>query len=172
MECPKCKTVVLRTPTPKSPSFCKQCGGMWITNLGTPNFTEAMSEITPKDIMHGDSDSRTGLCPSGHGITIRAKVDIDEPFYLEKCTACGGIWFDHGEWLRIVENNFSENLCHIWSQAWQRKHRQKKNRDSFINLNRKLLGESVFRMVMELSKMLKDHPEKDRAIALLQQEIT
>jgi len=78
-----------------------------MTSLETPNLPESMTEITPEGMGHDDTDNRTGPCPSGHGIMIRAKVDIDEPFYLEKCTTCGGIWFDHGEWLRIVENNFA-----------------------------------------------------------------
>jgi Zn-finger nucleic acid-binding protein len=171
MDCPKCKTIQLRTPQPKSPSFCKQCGGMWMANLGASDFIEAVTEICPKKIAGNDSDKKTGVCPFGHGIMMRAKVDIDEPFYLEKCTTCGGIWFDQGEWLRIVENNFVENLSNIWSEAWQRKHRKEKNRDFFLTMNQKVLGENVFRMIVDLAEVLKNHPEKDRAIALLHQEI-
>lgn len=118
-----------------------------------------------------DYDIRTGLCPSGHGIMIRAKVDIDEPFYLEKCTICGGIWFDKGEWLRIAESNLADSLSNIWSKSWQRKQSKEKDRNSFLKTNQKLLGEQIFNLIIELSKALKDHPEKSRAIALLQQEI-
>jgi hypothetical protein len=38
-------------------------------------------------------------------------------------------------------------------------------------LNQKLLGEELFAATMALSKELKNHPEKHRALALLQQEI-
>jgi Zn-finger nucleic acid-binding protein len=171
MNCPKCKTALLRTPSPKSPSLCKQCGGMWVANMATMTLEESSIE----DLSNGpgplEPDSMTGLCPSGHGIMIRAKVDLDEPFFLEKCTTCGGIWFDRGEWLRVVENDLAQSLGNIWSKAWQRKHSRQKNRQSFLEMNHKLLGEEVFNLIMELSGLLAGHPEKERAIALLQHEV-
>ncbi len=102
---------------------------------------------------------------------IRAKVDLDEPFYLEKCTTCGGIWFDWGEWLRVVENDLTESLGNIWSKAWQRMHSKQKNRQSFLDMNQKLLGEEIFNLIMQLSGILTSHPLKERAIALLQHEV-
>jgi len=145
---------------------------MWVTIQNLQSISEPEIETLPENDRLFDHDSMTGLCPAGHGIMIRAKVDIDEPFYLDKCTSCGGIWFDRGEWLRIVENNLAENLCNIWSKAWQRKHSKEKNRAFFLNMNHKLLGDNIFNMIIQLSNMLKKHPEKNRAIALLQHEIT
>jgi hypothetical protein len=40
-----------------------------------------------------------------------------------------------------------------------------------LELNRKLLGDRIFTAIMTLAEDLKDHPEKNRAIALLQKEI-
>jgi Zn-finger nucleic acid-binding protein len=137
------------------------------------NIDFPMESIEPVDpgLDVSDYDKRSGLCPSGHGIMIRARVDIDEPFYLEKCTACGGIWFDNGEWVRIAGNNLASVLGSLWSKAWQRKQRREKSRDSFLEMNRRLFGDLLFEEIMELSKKLKKHTEKDRAMALLQQEI-
>ncbi|TWI76807.1 TFIIB-like protein [Desulfobotulus alkaliphilus] len=170
MKCPKCKTAVLKKSAYNSQYFCDQCKGMWLVKMKSSSLTDISIETIDNDTV-ADNDSKTGLCPSGHGLMIRAKVDIDEPFYLERCTACGGIWFDNGEWLRIAENNLSDNLSIIWSKSWQRNQSRIKNRNSFLETNKKLLGEQVFREVMELSETLKNHSEKDRAIALLQQEI-
>lgn len=117
-----------------------------------------------------DMDKKTGLCPAGHGIMIRARVALDQPFYLEKCTACGGIWFDKGEWLRIAEHNLADSLPAIWSKAWQRRQREEKDRESYLGLNKRLLGDSLFDAVMAVASQLKGHPERDRAMALLQQE--
>ena len=170
MKCPKCKTVELKKPGYNSPHFCEACGGMWLMAgelSELPDMTLEQIENAPAPDSH---DQKTGMCPSGHGIMIRAKVDIDEPFFLEKCTACGGIWFDKGEWQRIAENNLAENLSNIWSVSWQRKQSKEKNRESFLSMNQTLLGDPVFAAIMALAEDLKDHPEKDRAIALLQRE--
>ncbi len=170
MKCPKCKTTELKTSGYNSPYFCDECKGMWLTNTNDSSLPEITIESIEDTSITGN-DSKTGLCPSGHGVMIRAKVDIDEPFYLEKCTACGGIWFDKGEWQRIAENNLSDNLSIIWSKSWQRNQSKTKNRESFLETNQKLLGEQIFKEIMDLSEKLKSHPEKDRALALLQQEV-
>lgn len=59
----------------------------------------------------------------------------------------------------------------MWSKSWQRKQSNEKNRDVFLKINRKLLGDDIFNSIIELSHRLKGHPEKLRAIALFQQEI-
>ena len=171
MKCPKCKTSELKKSSYNSPFFCQGCGGMWLLNTSNFDLNNISIENIDESIVENDHDGVTGLCPSGHGIMIRAKVEIDEPFYLEKCTSCGGIWFDKGEWHRIAENNLAEDLGMIWSKSWQRKQSQEKHRENFLNTNRKMLGEEIFNTIIELSEKLKQHPEKDRAVSLLRHEI-
>jgi len=171
MKCPKCITTELKQTGYNAPSFCPACGGMWLlpgSRTEIPGMTVESTEEAPAT---DNPDSKTGLCPSGHGIMIRARIDLDEPFFLEKCTACGGIWFDKGEWQRIAETNLADNLSVIWSASWQRKQSKEKNRESFLAMNRSLLGDPVFTALMDLAETLKNHPEKDRALALLQREI-
>lgn len=171
MKCPKCKTSELMKPSSNSPYLCQNCGGMWLLNTSNSDFNSISIENIDESTVENDFDGVTGLCPSGHGIMIRAKVEIDEPFYLEKCTSCGGIWFDKGEWHRIAENNLAENLGLIWSKSWQRKQSKEKNRESFLKTNRKILGEDIFKTIIELSEKLKQHPAKERAVSLLRHEI-
>jgi Zn-finger nucleic acid-binding protein len=171
MKCPKCKSSELNKISYNSPYLCMSCDGMWFSKDLIAHFREITIEDIDHNQLSNDHDCKTGMCPSGHGLMIRAKVDIDEPFYLERCSACGGIWFDKGEWQRIAENNLADNLSMIWSRSWQRKQSREKNRDSFLNTNRNLLGDNIFNSIIELAGKLKDHPEKDLAIALLRQEI-
>lgn len=171
MECPKCKNSGLRKKGSDASAHCNKCGGMWLGGEELPNFIEKYSEQHDDEVGSSVNDKRTGLCPSGHGILIRAKIEIDEPFYLEKCSACGGIWFDNGEWQRIVNHDLAHNLNELWCRSWQAKQRQEKSRNSYLEANKELLGDAVFDEIMRLSEKLKDHPEKGRAIALLQQEV-
>ena len=171
MKCPKCKTADLKKPDYNSPWDCETCGGIWLMDLENANFPGILTEESDHPPGTANHDNKTGVCPSGHGIMIRARVDIDKPFYLERCTACGGIWFDKGEWQRIAENNLAQHLTNIWSLSWQRSQRKAKNRENFLKTNQDLLGENIFQSIMALTEKLKDHPEKERAVALLQQEI-
>lgn len=143
---------------------------MWIEREELPNFLESFHNSSEEAPGKGDLDERTGLCPSGHGVMIRARVDAAEPFYLEKCPRCGGIWFDQGEWLKIAQTTFSENLSDLWCKSWQYNQRKEKERSVFLEINKQLLGEDIFQEIMNLASRLREHPEKGRAIAFLQQE--
>jgi Zn-finger nucleic acid-binding protein len=171
MQCPKCKIEELQKSEHNSSYFCKKCQGMWLLDVELPDYSEISSEDHSAQATSSDHDQVTGICPSGHGIMIRAKVDLPEPFYLEKCITCGGIWFDKGEAQRIDGSIFLENLSELWSRAWQHKQRKEKSRQSFLQINQRLLGDDAFQAVMKLALQLKDHPEKSRAMALLQQEL-
>lgn len=171
MNCPKCKEAELRKLGFDSPYNCYKCGGMWIEHEKFPEFIERQEQTNNEEIGTGLNDDKTGLCPAGHGIMIRARIDIDEPFYLEKCSTCGGVWFDNGEWKKIINYNLTESFSEFWCAAWQIKQRNEKNRRNYLDINRKLLGDTIFNEIMNLSEILKSHPEKGRALALLQQEI-
>jgi Zn-finger nucleic acid-binding protein len=144
---------------------------MWLESEKLPGFIEASSEFHSEESGNSEHDEHTGICPSGHGIMIRARIDIAEPFFLEKCSLCGGIWFDRGEWQKIVNSNFARNLNELWCRSWQARQRRDSSRQSYLESNKKLLGEGVYNEIMLLAQTLKDHPEKGRALALLQQEI-
>lgn len=172
MNCPKCDAFSLRKKGYDSPYNCNNCGGMWLDFEKIPSFFESIRLEKKTEVFDNINDHKAGFCPSGHGLLIRAKIeDTHSPFYLEKCPACGGIWFDNDEWLRIIDNNLVDNLNDIWCSFWQTQQRKKKSRDSYLEVNRKVLGDAVFSKIIELSEVLRDHPESGRALALLQQEM-
>ena len=171
MKCPKCKETSLQKKGYGASYSCPSCNGRWVQ-------TEKMRKLSVDCLDEeacppGNSsyDHKTGVCPAGHGIMLRGKVYGEEEFYLEKCVTCGGIWFDKGEWQQVAEANLFQDMQNFWSVSWQRKQQQIKNREAFLSLNKNLLGEELFLSVMELAGLLKNHPEKNRALALLQQEI-
>ena len=170
MKCPKCKDHELKKRGYDSPVHCKKCGGMWLEFDKIPRFTESLSSSSVDGNEINLNDEKNGLCPSGHGIMVRAKVDADEPFFLEKCGACGGIWFDSGEWQRVANSNLTEKLNEFWCASWQARQRKEKGRQRYLDANRQFLGEELFDSLMKLSETLKNHPEKGRALALLQHE--
>lgn len=136
-----------------------------------PKFVESYGESDAGELGAALQDQKTGVCPEGHGIMIRARIEVEEPFYLERCSRCGGIWFDAGELEKIITHNLVGNLSDFWCKSWQSRRRKERSRSNYLESNRKLLGDDVFDEVMKLSEILGQHPEKGRAIALLQQEV-
>jgi len=171
MKCPKCKEQELKKKSFDAPQCCPNCGGIWLEFAKIPTFVEPLEPASPAHTDASLHDGKTGLCPEGHGIMRRAKIDIEPPFYLEKCAACGGIWFDDGEWQRIVNSKLTDQLNEFWCSSWQAKQRQQKSRQTYLDTNRKMLGDELFEELISLAEKLKDHPEKGRAMALLQQEV-
>lgn len=173
MLCPKCKDVELKNPSQDAPLSCAKCGGIWVDDEGIAGLAGSSfddSIITKED--DEEYDSKTGLCPKGHGIMLRARVEFETPFYLERCPHCGGIWFDYGEWNLIAKTHLFDNLAEIWTVSWQRKQRTEKERDHFLDTNREQLGDELFEQIVALAEKMKNHPEKMRALALLKNEIT
>jgi len=172
MKCPKCENSDLGKKSFSQPYDCSECGGIWVRKEDLPRMNDAVFDSS-EDILCEITvhDSKTGICPEGHGIMIRARIEDEVPFYLERCTACGGIWFDKGEWQRIAGNHFLKHLPDFWSHSWQQRQRKEKDRRHYLQKNEELLGNELFASLTTLAETLKLHPEKSRALAFLQQEI-
>ncbi len=171
MNCPKCKNAALKKKEFSSPYFCPECGGLWLES----KFIDRLSEIsdhTLKSNEYPDHDSKTGLCPQGHGILTRAKVnDDDQPFYLERCSKCYGIWFDKGEWQKVAENHFQENLFQIWSLSWQREQRKNRKQAEMIELLKEKLSPELYNDIVNLAERINQHPERHKALTLLNEKL-
>ena len=180
-QCPKCKDQPLTAGSP-APGLsedhevlqCSTCHGTWLSRTAAEQMVadgEAPAEIDELTAPRNDADRRTGVCPHGHGIMLRARVHLSEPFYLERCPHCGGIWFDAGEWNRLAGSYLLDHLQDFWNPAWQHRMRRQQDHQKYQERLRDELGEEVFARLARLARDLKEHPRKARALAFLRQEI-
>lgn len=179
--CPKCKETELsvgHVPEGLSDEHevlcCDDCHGTWLSKAMAEHMVEAKDELMLEDdapAPAGDADRRTGLCPHRHGIMLRARVHLSEPFYLERCPHCGGIWFDAGEWNRLAGSYLLEHLDDFWNPAWQKRMRRWQDQQEYEDRLREELGEEVFALLGQLAAALQRHPGRERALAYLRQEI-
>lgn len=180
--CPKCIEIELsRGCLPEELSgehevlCCDQCHGTWLSQATAEQMVQAGGDaLTLEDDAPdsaSDADRRTGVCPHGHGIMLRARVHLSEPFYLERCPHCGGIWFDAGEWNRLAGSYLLEHLEDFWNPAWQQRMRKQQDHQEYKDRLREELGEEAFTLLTRLAEALKHHPRRGRALAYLRQEI-
>jgi Zn-finger nucleic acid-binding protein len=97
----------------------------------------------------------------------RGKISLREPFYLEHCLACGGIWCDRGEWEVLERLNFHTNIPLLFSGSWQASarasHTNELERQAVIDK----VGVDLAQRVFELAEILAKHPNGDFAAAYL-----
>jgi Zn-finger nucleic acid-binding protein len=131
---------------------------------------EAPVEKAPSPVLASNADRRTGPCPFGHGLMGRARVELDTPFYLERCVHCGGVWFDAGEWQRLATSHLLGSLLEFWTPAWRWRSQQETARKAERDRLAMRLGPKLFEKLQALATTLNNHPARDEALAFLHSE--
>ncbi len=170
--CPKCASALAALESSLALG-CEKCGGFWVPPLG---FEEAgiVARLQERDVRPAqplEQDHRTGMCPEGHGLLRRARVTNEDPYFLERCARCGGVWFDPGEWSRLVEANLLTDLTTLWSPAWRERLAEEQNRTSLRADLRNKLGHETFELLESLVHKLREQNLSALALAYLQQRL-
>lgn len=143
---------------------CTNCSGIWAMNLQQAPASAAERDLPPHD---RENDLRAGLCPFAHGILRRAQSHTDERFYLERCGACSGVWFDRGEWERSARAGLLDDVHLIWTESWQTRKLDEERRLRMIAQAREVLGDEMVDELREMGIRLRHEEQRNQAIALL-----
>jgi Zn-finger nucleic acid-binding protein len=130
----------------------------------TDPFVE-LSDDDPLSVRRPDTDKRTGLCPFGHGILLRARVDDNSTYYLERCGACRGVWLDRGEWQKLAASLYLDHLDDLWDPTWQKRRRTETLQHNLDNALAERLGQSLYGELCAVVDQLRHHPGKAQALA-------
>jgi Zn-finger nucleic acid-binding protein len=166
MNCAKCKDTQLqrmRIAGALGAWSCEKCEGIWIP-AGKALGAQAPEGLVLANGDIAEADSRAGLCPEGHGLLTRAQTYIEDGFYLERCSACFGVWFDRGEWQRVSAAGMAGGLFEIWTEPWQRARWQEKASDAYAAQLNSRLGEALVEQISALASELREHPSRGLAM--------
>ena len=149
--CPKCASSTLARARDRSPPVytCSRCRGLWLmpgeADILQPS-TPTLDEPPPRVL----NDKKGGVCPFGHGLLARARVELDdggEIFYLERCSTCSGVFFDDGEWDRLAHSRMLAHLDELWDPMFQQRLAEARSRERWrADLVEKLSAETVDEM--------------------------
>jgi Zn-finger nucleic acid-binding protein len=179
MQCPKCKFELVNGILSDMllTKHCQECAGDWISGHNYQTWRSERPHVTPNpDVLAKNYhlsytpsllDAKAAPCPECGRIMARGKVTLKQPFYLEHCLTCGGIWCDRGEWAVLEQLELHTNIAQIFSSAWQAQvrasHMNELERQAVIDK----VGVEMAQRVFDLADLLAKHPDGDFAAAYL-----
>lgn len=172
-KCPKCKDAVLarnkvRTPSGAyvvQPYACPSCAGMWLAAGEAEVAAELVEDAAPA--ARSPNDARSGRCPFGHGLLERARIDVDEPFYLDRCPTCRGVFFDAGEWDRLARARLLHDVDALFDPLFQKRRAAARAEAAHRGRLVAALGSDVVEGIEAVADRLRDHPGRHDAVAYL-----
>jgi len=171
--CPKCDAGALLSLEGSSVLRCAKCSGFWVPPLAFQELgtAELLKDRDLRPPQHLEQDHRTGPCPEGHGLLRRARVTNQDPYFLERCARCGGVWFDPGEWSRLAEAGLLVDVTSLWSPAWRERLSEEQNRASLEADLRQKLGSETFELLENLTEKLSQQKLSALALAYLRERL-
>jgi Zn-finger nucleic acid-binding protein len=179
MDCPKCKTELVNGILSDMllTKHCQECEGEWISGHNyqswrsdRPNIAidpQVLTQNYHLAFTPSQYDAKAAPCPDCGRIMARGKITLRQPFYLEHCLACGGVWCDRGEWEMLEKLQLHTNISQIFSSSWQAQvrasHMNELERQAIIDK----VGVELAQRVFDLAEVLAQHPNGDFAAAYL-----
>ena len=180
MQCPKDKKIELTDGTlagELAVKHCPDCKGTWIPaeeykawqSQQPIQEADPTQLIQPLDVNFVQSplDMRAAFCPECNRYLSRAKVEVNPPFYVERCLACGGIWCDYGEWDILEKLGLHATIQQLFTTDWQIQVREIQQADREREATTEKLGPEIAERVFELAELLENHPNGDFGVAYL-----
>lgn len=178
MQCPKTKSIDLVDSvfSGKLPvKHCPDCKGSWISADDYRSWQSHQpihqKQLTPStldvDYVRSPFDTKAALCPECGHYLARVKIATRNPFYVERCVNCGGIWCDYGEWEVLEQMGLNTTIEQLFTSEWQIRLREveyaQREREATIDK----LGKDLAQQVFALAEQLENHPNGDFGVAYL-----
>jgi Zn-finger nucleic acid-binding protein len=154
---------------------CPACGGNWLSG----DRYKAWQQQQPQELQNAapmlmdvpfessPTDTQAALCPECTHYLSRMKIGQKHSFYVERCSNCGGIWCDRGEWEVLQKMGLHGSIEQIFSADWKIRIKELEYADRERQATIEKLGEDIAERVFELAELLEHHPNGDFGVAYL-----
>lgn len=174
MNCPKC--AVSMAPVDLEPGLraygCATCEGHWLDfacyHHWQQRAPDAIDSVDIKNEAATDTENAL-ICPACLRIMLKYRTTSKEPFVIDQCGTCNGVWFDGGEWELLKSQGLINKVHLFFSEHWQTKVRRELSEIRQDALLRERLGEDVFTEVLRMKQWISEQPESRAIHALLNQ---
>ena len=200
MRCPVCQDTPLNRSSLEeylAVNACTSCSGHWISSYDYWHWLEWRISPSPHDHAKSapdasgaaidavmnlsdqlpsldgslDTDNRRAIfCPDCQHLMRKAKVGHGLEFYLDRCSHCGGVWFDEHEWDFLQATGLDSKVHLIFSEPWQAQIRQDEFKKVLQQTYRSNLGNEDYARAIAIKEWINNHPNKGYLLSLLNQE--
>jgi len=180
VHCPKDRTVELVNDSLSGQlavHHCPTCEGSWIPpevyvnwqsqHPQTKSLASLIDHSLEVECSPSPLDIRAALCPECSAYLARAKVGGRNPFYVERCPNCKGIWCDRGEWEMLLSLGLASVIDQMFSAEWQSRTREREQLAQERRATIEKLGSELAARLFELAEVLENHPNGDFGVAYL-----
>ena len=170
MNCPQCKGYTL-APTEIEPGLvagsCSKCKGsllslmnyrFWVDRWVDSHATVDKSE---QAVVVAEDNQKALACPKCTRLMTKFKVGSQTTHRIDLCTGCDEAWLDNGEWSLLKQLDLHDKLPKIFTDAWQRNIRIKRQQDFIDDKYQALLGQEDFERLSSFKKWLDEQPHKE-----------
>lgn len=174
--CPVCESTQLEPGTLADGLeawVCPSCNGNWVK--GTKYFDWLKTQTAKRDSADDarlapmtSSDSKAGkFCIDCGKYMRRVAVGHGTTFHLDRCTSCGGFWFDANEWASLRSTGLHHEAHQVFTDSWQAEvRRQSREAADQARLTQRL-GQDGVEQLEALKRWIAEHPRGSEILAAL-----
>lgn len=152
---------------------CDQCAGYWISGnqywqwLDSRGGPLLKKELAYTEDLSVNDSTHAKICVECGRLMIRNRVGQGVSFFLDRCTACGGTWFDKNEWEVLKRRHLHDEVHTIFSAVWQSENRQQQQRTTHEKKLLAALGQPNYDKLKDMKSWFAKHPKKNWILAYL-----
>lgn len=167
MECPQCKGYHLEPreiETGLIAGSCPKCDGALLSLMNYRFWVDQQGQVDIQDQgeVVTEDNSKSKACPKCSRLMTKFQIGAESDNRIDLCTGCDEAWLDKGEWRLLKKLDMHDKLPKIFTDAWQRNIRIKRQEKILKEHYETQLGVDDFKKTDEFKQWLEQHPEKSR----------
>lgn len=164
MHCPTCQSTPLEPVELEQglvAAGCPRCNGALLALIQYRYWMDNhQSDVLEKseDPPAVEEPEGAKLCPKCRALMTKYRVGADTDNRLDLCAHCDEAWLDGGEWQLLKQLDLHDQLPLLFTEAWQRNIRLRKEKFNMEKHFTQLIGEGDFPKVEEFKNWIDQHP--------------
>ncbi|MDQ1919174.1 zf-TFIIB domain-containing protein [Massilia pseudoviolaceinigra] len=148
---------------------CKDCHGAWVEleryRLWRKRTPQLAAPEYDGEISQASEPAR--VCPNTGRLMTRLKVSNDNPLRLDYSAMAQAVWFDKGEWERVLAMGLHDQLDAIVSERWQSDLKRAAARERAEHAMRLRFGDDAYEQLVHMRAWLAQQPNQSDMMAFL-----
>lgn len=149
--------------------ICIDCEGAWVELDLYRRWRRDQPQVVALDFTGeiAEVNDTVRLCASTGRLMTRIKVSHGNPLRLDYSVAAQAVWFDKGEWERLVQMDLYDRLDAILSERWQADLKLAASSERTEKAMRARFGDTGYEQLAGIRTWLAIQPNRTEMIAFL-----